>query len=155
MGKRYIFFPSHMKVIRIIAQILILYGFYYVGVFIVKFTHLPLPPSILGLLLLFICLQRNWIKVDYIKEGAAFLIGFMTLFFIPPMVGIIKYPELFSVDGTLLMVSVIVSTLFAILLTSIICQWIEKKELATKKIENEVKTEQEEGLEHARESVHR
>lgn len=121
-----------MRFIRIIAQIIILYVFYYAGVFIVELTNLPLPASILGLLLLFICLQLKWIKVEYIKDGAGFLIGFMTLFFIPPMIGIINYPQLFSTAGWLLMASVVVSTLFVILFTSIISQWIEKKEMALK-----------------------
>ncbi|NLY79254.1 MAG: CidA/LrgA family protein [Lysinibacillus sp.] len=121
-----------MRVIRIIAQILILYVFYYIGVFIVEITNLPLPASVIGLLLLFICLQLKWIKVEYIKDGAGFLIGFMTLFFIPPMMGIINYPQLFSVAGWLLMASVVISTLFVILTTSMISQWIEKKEIAMK-----------------------
>lgn len=132
MVERTILLPNTMKIIRIIAQIIILYVFYYAGVFIVEITNLPLPASIIGLLLLFICLQLKWIKVEYIKEGAGFLIGFMTLFFIPPMMGIINYPQLFSTAGWLLMASVVISTLFVILTTSMISQWIEKKEIAMK-----------------------
>ncbi|HWK22637.1 MAG TPA: CidA/LrgA family protein [Ureibacillus sp.] len=119
-----------MRTIRIIAQILILYIFYYIGVFIVHITGLPLPASILGLVLLAFCLKMNWVKVDYIREGAGFLIGFMTLFFIPPIVGIIDYPELLSVNGFLLLGTVFVSTLFAILISSKFSEVIEKKEIA-------------------------
>lgn len=126
------FSNGYMRIVHIIVQVLILYLFYYIGVFIVDWTHLPLPGSIMGLLLLFICLQLKWIKTDYIKEGANFLIGFMMLFFIPVIVGIIDYPELISVSGFLLVASVIVSTIFVLLATSLICQWIEKKELAWK-----------------------
>ena len=139
MEKGVPFSDGSMKIVRTIIQILLLYVFYYIGVFMVEITHLPLPASIIGLVLLFICLQFKWIKVDYIKDGANFLIGFMTLFFIPPIVGIIDYPELISVSGSLLVASVIISTLFVLLTTSMICQWIEKKELAMKgKKEGEV-----------------
>ncbi|QCR34414.1 hypothetical protein C1N55_05510 [Lysinibacillus sp. SGAir0095] len=118
-----------MRIIRTIAQILILYVFYYIGVFIVEITGLPLPASILGLVLLAFCLQMKWVKVEYIREGAGFLIAFMTLFFIPPIVGIIDYPQLLSVEGILLLGTVFVSTLFAILISSKFSEIIEKKEL--------------------------
>lgn len=121
-----------MKIIQTIAQIVILYGFYYIGVFIVKFTGLPLPASIIGLLVLFIVLQLKWIKVEMIQRGAGFLIGFMTLFFIPPIIGIIDYPQLLSVDGIILMATVVFSTMFAIYITSIVSQKIEKKEQVLK-----------------------
>ncbi|MFJ8234508.1 CidA/LrgA family protein [Ureibacillus sp. NPDC094379] len=121
-----------MRIIRIITQILILYVFYYIGVFIVEITGLPLPASVLGLLVLVLCLQLKWIKVEFIRDGASFLIGFMTLFFIPPMVGIIDYPQLLSLDGFILIATVIISTLFVIYITSFITQKIEKKELAAK-----------------------
>ena len=119
-----------MRIIRTIAQILILYVFYYIGVLIVKLTSLPLPASILGLVLLALCLKMKWVKVEYIREGAGFLIAFMTLFFIPAIVGIIDYPELLSVEGILLLGTVFVSTLFAILMSSKFSEIIEKKELA-------------------------
>lgn len=121
-----------MKIIRTIAQIAILYGFYYIGVFIVELTGLPLPASIVGLVLLFISLQMKWIKVEMIQLGAGFLIAFMTLFFIPPMMGIIDYPQLLSLDGIILMATVVFSTMFAIFITSILSQKIEKKEQSLK-----------------------
>lgn len=117
-----------MRIIRIIAQILILYVFYYLGVFIVELTGLPLPASIIGLVLLALCLKMKWVKVEYIREGAGFLIAFMTLFFIPPIVGIIDYPELLSVKGMILIATVFASTLFAIFITSKTSELIEKKE---------------------------
>lgn len=144
-----------MKVIRIILQVLLLYVFYYIGVFIVEMTHLPLPASIIGLVLLFICLYFKWIKVDYVKDGANFLIGFMTLFFIPSIIGIIDYPELFSVSGSLLVASVIISTLFVLFTTSLICQWIEKKELAMKeKKELAMEKEGERDVDRTSECIH-
>ena len=121
-----------MRIIRIIAQIAILYIFYYLGVFFVEITKLPLPASIVGLILLAICLQMKWVKVEYIREGAGFLIAFMTLFFIPPIVGIIDYPELLSIEGIILMATIFISTVFTILFTSKLSGKIEQKELKLK-----------------------
>ncbi|MFY3793552.1 CidA/LrgA family protein [Ureibacillus sp. MALMAid1270] len=118
-----------MRIIRTVLQIIILYIFHYIGVFIVEFTNLPLPPSVVGFILLFICLLMNWIKVEMIRDGASFLIGFMLLFYIPPVIGIIEYPQLISVNGMILIGAVIISTLFTIYLTSMLSQIIEKKEI--------------------------
>ena len=69
--------------------------FYYMGVGIVALLHVPLPGSVIGLLLLALSLNFKIIKVEYIQDGAGFLIGVLTLFFIPATVGVIDYPELF------------------------------------------------------------
>lgn len=129
-----------MRTVRTVLQILILYIFHYLGVLIVSLTKIPLPPSVVGFILLFICLLLKWIRIELIRDGASFLIGFMLLFYIPPMVGIIEYPQLLSYNGLILIVGVIVSTLFAILITSFFSQKIEKKEEMAKKQGVEVKT---------------
>ncbi len=121
-----------MRIIRIIAQIGILYFFYYAGVFLVQITHLPLPASIVGLLILVGCLQLKWVKIEYIRDGAGFLLGSMTLFFIPAMIGIIDYPQLLSMNGLILIASVIISTLLTIYIAGILSQKIERKELEMK-----------------------
>ncbi|MBM7607833.1 holin-like protein [Lysinibacillus composti] len=141
------FYCLMMRIVRIITQILILYVFYYIGVFIVEITGLPLPASVLGLLVLVLCLQLKWIKVEYIRDGSSFLIGFMTLFFIPPMAGIIDYPQLLSLDGFILIATVMISTLFVIYITSFITQKIEKKELAAKLKESDKEEMEEEEIE--------
>lgn len=131
------------RVVRIIVQIGILNIFYYMGVGIVALLHVPLPGSVIGLLLLALALNFKIIKVEYIQDGAGFLIGVLTLFFIPATVGVIDYPELFSTTGLLIMLAVIASTLISIYITGILSQMIEKKELAKK--ETEVIVEEGEG----------
>ncbi|KMY29379.1 holin [Lysinibacillus xylanilyticus] len=123
------------KVVRIIVQIGILNIFYYMGVGIVALLHVPLPGSVIGLLLLALSLNFKIIKVEYIQDGAGFLIGVLTLFFIPATVGVIDYPELFSTTGLLIMLAVIASTLISIYVTGLLSQMVEKKELAKKETE--------------------
>ena len=126
--------------IRTIAQVIILFAFHYLGVLIATVTKIPLPPSVIGFILLFICLLLNWVKIEYIRDGASFLISFMLLFYIPPMIGIIEYPQLLSSTGFILVGAVIFSTLFALFITSIISQKIEKKEDMLKKKDQESPT---------------
>lgn len=77
---------------------------------------------------MFSCLLLNWVKIEYIRDGASFLIGFMLLFYIPPLVGIIEYPQLLSFNGFVLFGTVIISTIFVLFITSFLSQKIEKKE---------------------------
>lgn len=102
------------------------------GVGIVSYLHIPLPGSVIGLLLLALSLNFKIIKVEYIQDGAGFLIGILTLFFIPATVGVIDYPELMSITGLLIILAVIASTLISIYVTGLLTQLIEKRELAKK-----------------------
>lgn len=102
------------------------------GVGIVTYLHIPLPGSVIGLLLLVLSLIFKIIKVEYIQDGASFLIGVLTLFFIPATVGVIDYPELMSITGLLIILAVIASTLISIYVTGLLTQLIEKKELKKK-----------------------
>ncbi len=137
-----------IRAIRTVLQIMILFAFQYIGVLITSVTKIPLPPSIIGFILLFICLLLQWIKVDFIRDGASFLISSMLIFYIPPLIGIIEYPQLLSLTGISLFGAVIISTLFSLLMTSYLSQKIEKKEellkLRSTKVEetNEILNEQ-------------
>lgn len=121
-----------LKVIRIIAQIAILWLFYLIGELIVQWTGVIIPASIIGLVLLWICLMTGLLKVKLIQDGAGFLIAFLTLFFIPSTVGVVKYPELLSTAGILLVVAVTISSAFAFILSGKVSQYIEKKENSVK-----------------------
>lgn len=117
-----------MRAIRIIMQIIILYGFYLLGEFIVSLLHIKFPGSIVGLLLLWICLYMKWLNIKIVMDGANFLIAFLTLFFIPSTVGIVKYPELLTTDGLLLVLGVIISTILAFIFTGKLSRALERYE---------------------------
>lgn len=129
-----------MRIVRMIAQIAILWVFYYIGVFIVEWTNIFIPPSIIGLVLLWVLLMLNIINVKLIQDGASFLIAFLTLFFIPSTVGVIEYPELLTVSGLLLVLAVFVSTVIVIIITGKVSQFIERKEQEVKEDVMDVST---------------
>ena len=130
----------NMRIIRTIAQIAILWVFYYIGVLIVEWTNIFIPPSIIGLVLLWALLMLNIINVKLIQDGASFLIAFLTLFFIPSTVGVVEYPELLTVSGLLLVLAVFVSTVMVIILTGKVSQFIERKEQEVKEDVMDVST---------------
>ena len=129
-----------MRIIRTIAQIGILWVFYYIGVLIVEWTNIFIPPGIIGLVLLWALLMMNVINVKLIQDGASFSIAFLTLFFIPSTVGVVEYPELLTLSGLLLVLAVFVSTVIVIVVTGKVSQFIERKEQEVKEDVMDVST---------------
>lgn len=117
-----------MQILRILSQIFILFIFYFIGDLIVTLLNLKFPGSIVGLVLLWLCLYFKWLDVRIVADGANLLITFLTLFFIPSTVGIVQYPELLSKSGVLLIVAVFVSSIIAFIFTGKLSQFLEKME---------------------------
>jgi holin-like protein len=116
----------HMKWIQIIIQIFILYGFSFIGEMIHRTLHLLIPGNVLGLLLLLLCLSLKLFKLDWIEQGAGFLIAFLPLLFVPAMIGIMNYPSLLSKQGVLLFFIVFISTIMTVVAAGHASQLLEK-----------------------------
>lgn len=102
------------KTLRITIQIGILTLFFLIGQGIQNFFDLVIPGSVIGLVLLFLCLFFNLIPETWVQAGANFMTRHLIIFFIPATVGIIKYYDLFIGKGFLLIVITIVSSLIVL-----------------------------------------
>ncbi|MGM9921904.1 MAG: CidA/LrgA family protein [Bhargavaea sp.] len=102
-----------------IVQLALIFLFYYFGVQVKAWLSLPIPGSIIGLLLLlgFIIVFKN-LAVNTHADGASILIRNFTLFFIPTTVAIILYLDLFRTWNAVSFVTVLLSTLLTIALTA-------------------------------------
>ena len=118
-----------MNILRVVVQVGILFGFYLLGDFIVTLFHLKFPGSIVGLMLLWVCLYFKWLDVRFVVDGANLLIAFLTLFFVPTTVGIVQYPELLTKSCFLFIVAVLISSIFAFVFTGKLSQILEKVEV--------------------------
>ncbi|MEH7273587.1 CidA/LrgA family protein [Neobacillus vireti] len=116
-----------MKILIIILQTGILSLFYLAGTIIHNLFHLVIPGSIIGLILLFLCLYLKIIPVKFIENGAGFLLSILMLFFIPATVGIMNYSSLLSFHGALFIAVVLLSTIFTIVAAGIAGQYFERK----------------------------
>ncbi|WP_082232175.1 CidA/LrgA family protein [Halobacillus massiliensis] len=116
-----------MKIIRIVLQISIFYLFYLIGEGLGELLNLPIPGSIIGLILLFCCLSFNLFSVRWIEEGSIFMLSFLPLFFIPATVGVMKYPSFLSLNGIFLVIIVSVSTLLTMAAAGKVSEIFSKK----------------------------
>src|SRR5699024_8281227 len=110
-----------------IAQIGLLFIVYYAGVWIQQFFNLIIPSSVIGLVLMYILLTTNIIKVAWIKEGAGFLMKHLALFFIPATVGFLNYYDVFLGKGIWLFITTIISTVLVIVTAGRVSEFIARK----------------------------
>lgn len=75
---------------RYIKQLGIILFISFIGEILGTVIPLPVPASIYGLVLMFLCLQLKLIPVGSVKETGEFLIEIMPLMFIPAAVGLLK-----------------------------------------------------------------
>ncbi|KOS67664.1 LrgA [Lysinibacillus contaminans] len=112
-----------MRFAKSILQIGYLYVMLFIGNSISSVLHIPIPGSIIGLGLLFLLLQFNIIKLEWVELGAGLLLSELLLFFIPSAIGVINYDELFGVQGMKVIAVIVGSGIVVMLATGYMAEW--------------------------------
>jgi len=107
---------------KIIKQIFIILLFYVIGEAIsfginAVFTHLFIPGTIIGMVLLLVFLVSNRVKKESVDDVGTFLTNNMAFFFIPAAVSVVEYFSILQSTFTkIIIISVIslVVTFFAV-----------------------------------------
>ena len=116
-----------MKIVNSIVQIGYLYVILFVGNSIARLLHLPIPGSIIGLVLLFLLLQFHIIKLEWIELGAGLLLSELLLFFIPSAIGVIDYTALFGVQGVKAVLVIVLSAIVVMFSTGFTAQLLGQR----------------------------
>ncbi len=112
------------NIFKIILHIIFLYSIYRIGDWIQNAFDLIIPGSVIGMIILFVLLSTDLIKVVWIEEGAKFVVNNLVLFFIPATVGLINYLDFFAGRGFLLVLIVLFCTVLVIASSGATSQWI-------------------------------
>ena len=75
-----------------------------------KLLNLPVASGVLGFFLLLFLLEMKWFKLAHVERGADLLLAELLLFFIPPVVGVIQYPDLLIASGWKILLVILIST---------------------------------------------
>ena len=75
---------------KIIKQIGIVFSVCWLSVLVEKILPFAFPASVIGMILLFVCLLSGALKIEHIQEKSDFLLENMAFFFIPAGVGILE-----------------------------------------------------------------
>lgn len=103
---------------KIIKQFGIIFSICWISVILEKCIPFPIPATVIGLILLFICLITELLKIEHIKEKSDFLLGNMAFFFVPAAVGIINYFDLLKESLIPLLIITVVSTIITFAATA-------------------------------------
>ena len=93
-----------------IKPVFIVFGCLALGNIIVSVTGMPLPASIVGMLLLTILLMTKWVKVEDLKGLGDFFNAHMSFFFVPAGVSVMLYLDV--IEGQFLPIVVLQITHF-------------------------------------------
>lgn len=111
---------------KIFKQILLILFINFLGELISKGLNLPIPGSILGMIILLICLFAGIVKEAHIAETANFLLDNMPFFFIPAGIGVMVSYQYLKGNLVFSVITIVVSTLLVISVTAIATQWYIK-----------------------------
>lgn len=85
--------------LRVPLQIGLLSAIWLLSDMAVRQFHLPLPANVTGMLALLLLILLGWVRVEWFKAGAAWLLAEMLLFFVPAVVAVVNYQALLLQQG--------------------------------------------------------
>lgn len=100
-----------------IRQLAILFGCLALGELIITLTHIPLPSSILGMLLLTLLLKLKVIRLEWVRSFSDFLVTNIGFFFVPPGVAIMLYFDIIKAQFVPIVAASVVSTVLVLAVT--------------------------------------
>lgn len=123
-----------MKYIRQFGIILLIS---LVGELLHQWLPLPVPASIYGIILLFLCLERKVVSLASVKEASSFLIEIMPVMFIPAAAGLMDSWPVIRTSWVSYGAITIISTVVVMAVSGRVVQAVMKLEKGRKKTGNE------------------
>jgi holin-like protein len=79
--------------VKFVVGIAILWLFLLAGQGLADLLGLPLPGSVVGMVLLWGALEAGVVRLAWVERGAGVLLGILGLLFVPAGVGVIEYAD--------------------------------------------------------------
>lgn len=88
---------------------------------------IPIPGSVIGLVLLFFALHFNWIEMDKVKEVGTWLTDNMGLFFVPAGVGIMAHFGILANTWWQLLIVIFVTVILMMIFVGRVVQGVKRR----------------------------
>ena len=108
----------------VLKAILVVFACLFIGQVLVAWLDLPLPPSVIGLLLLFLSLQLGLVELATMEKLAKVLLDYLVLLVIPACISIMQYLGVIRDDLWILILAVSVSTILVLITTAGSYSWL-------------------------------
>lgn len=86
-----------------------------------------IPGSVIGMVLLFLCLSLKIIRPDMVRDTATVITKNMAVFFVPPAVGLMAYAEIISQSAWAITLAIIISTVLTIATVAVVQERMEQR----------------------------
>lgn len=93
------------------------FGCLFVGQVLIFLTKLPLPPSIIGLLVLFFLLQSGMVKLSAVQSLAKTLLDYLAFLVVPACISIMQYLDILKGQWIPIVIASCVSSALVIVTT--------------------------------------
>ena len=103
---------------KIIKQIGIIFSICWLAQVVEYFLPFDFPATVIGMILLFICLLTGILKIEHIQEKSDFLLSNMAFFFIPAGVSMINYLDILKNNALQLVLICIITTIVTFFVTA-------------------------------------
>lgn len=111
---------------KIIKQIGIFFTVCWLSQVVAAYLPFSFPSSVIGMILLFICLLAGVLKIEHIQEKADFLMENMAFFFVPAGVSVMNYFDILKSTLVPFLIICIVSTIITFVATAYSVQFVMK-----------------------------
>ena len=111
-----------MQLLKFLGQLGVLWGIYLISDCLATLAALPVPPNVLGVVILFCLLCLGVIKVEHVEGMADFLLRHLVFFFIPIVAGLMEWGAMFREHGLALTFAIVASSLAA----HFACLWLTR-----------------------------
>lgn len=111
-----------------VTSFAIIGGCLFGGIYAQQQLSIPLPGSIVGMLILFSLLSFKIVPERFVKLGATLFIRYMLLLFVPTSVGLMEHFQLLEQGAVPILLSIIVSTAFVLIGVSFTLDRLLKKD---------------------------
>lgn len=128
---------NRLQCLQIPLQVVMYVGVFIFSEYLVEWLNLPLPASIVGMLLMLVLIMSHILPLRWVKAGASWLLAEMLLFFIPAVVAVINYAQLLLVEGWRIFLVIAISTSLVLGATALVVDrvyhieiWLRKRKRA-------------------------
>ena len=113
--------------VKLLRQFLVIMAVSFIGEILHAVLPLPIPASIYGLVLMFLCLMLGIIKLSDVHDTACFLIEIMPIMFIPPAVGLMASWDVIQANLVAYLIIAAVTTIVVMAMSGLVTQAVLKK----------------------------
>ena len=118
---------SLLALARIALSLAILVAFQVAGSWLADVVHLPVPGSVVGMILLTAILELGWLPLEAVRPAGDLLLRHLTLLYVPAGAALLLYVGVLRAAWLAVAVAGVASLLAVLLVVGVVTQRLERE----------------------------